>query len=518
MSYRRYDPPTPRLLGYDPYFDLPPDHLARMVELVVEGAKLPLKLPGGPGQPAFNPKLPLKILLLGYATGIRSSRQLEQACNENLSYLFLTRGDTPCYRVLCSFRVEQSDMIEKIFVELFALAAECGMQRLGRIAIDSTKLRADASPESIVGVKQYQAVIDELKLILAEAKKVDEKEDQNGTGQIRTGQVIETDNMRDILRRVRKNIARAHKTGDPEKSGDTPIDEIERKPLGPRMLPQIIQAIETLEEAQQSGEKHACLTDPDARMMGEGRARNICECHSFEVAVDEESGLLVAGQTSQSSTDNSRLIELVEAAKVYEPDGVASVDADSGYYSGDMVSALIAEGIDVCIPDSNTAGDLHRNQEIGTTRSKSVGSVVLTYDTAANLYRCPEGNELTARQHKKSAGQTVTTYRATRLCTGCPLAAACLSKPTAKFRSVMRSDNAEVLEAARERFKDPEHVARYNGRGMHVETVFAFLRSVLGYSRWMVRGKERVACEAKLLKTSYQLRKIHVQWANHASS
>ena len=98
MSYRYYPPAGPLLIGYDPFCDLPADHLARLVEQVVEATVTDPAPPPGPGQPPFDPRLTLKVLVYGYATGTRSSRQLERLCAESLPFLFLTRGDTPASR------------------------------------------------------------------------------------------------------------------------------------------------------------------------------------------------------------------------------------------------------------------------------------------------------------------------------------------------------------------------------------------------------------------------------------
>ena len=75
MSYRTYNPPSPQLMEYDPFYDLPRDHLARLVEIVVKESIGPPKDTRGPGQPAFDPRLCVKVLTYGYATGVRSSRQ-----------------------------------------------------------------------------------------------------------------------------------------------------------------------------------------------------------------------------------------------------------------------------------------------------------------------------------------------------------------------------------------------------------------------------------------------------------
>jgi len=104
-------------------------------------------------------------------------------------------------------------------------------------------------------------------------------------------------------------------------------------------------------------------------------------------------------------------------------------------------------------------------------------------------------------------------YRTKTSCEGCPLMAECLIRAKAKHKHVYVTEHAQALQSARERFRDPEHRKRYRQRGPAVETVFAFLRSALGYVRWLLRGRQGVASEASLFKTAYQVRKLHALWA-----
>jgi hypothetical protein len=215
MSYRYYPPAGPLLVGYDPFCDLPADHLARLVEQVVEETVTGPAPPLGPGQPPFDPRLTLKVLVYGYATGTRSSRQLERLCQESLPYLFLTRGDTPSYKTLCTTRLEESERLEQIWLGLFSVAQALKLERLGHVVVDSTKLRADASPEAVVTATEYAALRQELTRILEEARQVDEREKQEGrSGTTRLGQAVAPEQMRDILRRVRQQLA-AEKRGSP---------------------------------------------------------------------------------------------------------------------------------------------------------------------------------------------------------------------------------------------------------------------------------------------------------------
>jgi Transposase DDE domain/Transposase domain (DUF772) len=536
MSYRYYPPAGPLLIGYDPFCDLPADHLARLVEQVVEATVTGPPPPPGPGQPPFDPRLTLKVLVYGYATGTRSSRQLERLCQESLPYLFFTRGDTPSYKTLCTTRLEETDRLEQIWLGLFSIARAVKLERLGHLVVDSTKLRADASPEAVVKASEYEALRAELTRILEEARQVDEQEAGAGRpGTTRLGQAVEPEQMREILRRVRKQLAAEKRAAPPPvpapaegADADPPAGEgpagggagttrpalpRPRPPLGERMRRRCQAALAALAAAGAEGRAHLGLTDPDARMMGGGREQKVRECHSYEVAVDREAGLLVAAQVSQDASDNARLEAVVAAAQPHEPDGVRAVDADSGFYSGGAIGRLQQAGIDTCVPDSNTAGDLHRGQPVGTVRDAGRGTILFTYDPARDLYRCPEGNELVYSQTSEEGGQPVTQYRARRDCRECPLAAECLRQAKARYRTLKRGAYHEVLEAARQRFNVPEQQERYRHRGEVVETVFGFLRGTLGYGRWQLRGQAKVAKEGRLLALAYQLRKVQGAWA-----
>ena len=572
MGFRPHPPPTPGQVVRDPVRDLPENHLARLVERVVEETVAPPPRPSGPGQPPYDPRLCLKVLVYGYATGTRSSRQLERLCQENLAYLYLTRGEAPSYHTLCTARLELQAWLEAIWIGLFAIAAELGMKRLGHIVVDSTKLRASASPEAVVKREEFAAVRHELQQILAVAKQVDMREDQEGSpGQTQLSQAVPPAQMRDSLRRVRKRLAQqkrqaapapangepatgagaprrrppgtrkagppeaappadtedagassegaTSRAGEPAANGTIASSSGKEEPepplwLRPRMRQRVKAAWAALAAAEGEGRKHLCLTDPDAGMMPEGREQKRRECHSFEVAVDRGDGVLVVGQTSQEGNDNERQEVLVAAARGHEPEGVRAADGDSGYYSGDALGRWLEQGVDCCVPDPDTAADLHRGQPIGTTRARVFASEIpLIYDAAADRFRCPEGNEWARVRREKGKGQQRTVYKAQRRCAGCPLAARCLMQAGSQYRTVNVGAYQKELAAAQERFREREHQERYRHRGEAVETVFGFVRGVLGYTRWLLRGRERVACEGRLLKTAYQLRKVYARWA-----
>jgi hypothetical protein len=528
MPYRPHDPPVPMMFGYDPVRDLAQEHVARLIERLVEGEIRPPAKRSRKGQPQFDPRLCLKVLLLGYVMGVRSSRQMERLCRENLAFLFLTRGDTPSYRTLCSVRKQCEEDVERLWIALFAIADELGMGRLGRVVLDSTKILANASDESVVKADEYANVREALARIIADAEKVDAREEVEGfSGDTLLSEEVSTDQMRDILRRVRKHEALLKKReaidesqdSGPSEGGDKetavvfePVVCVSKEPgagtqdtgsstkrMSDRMYGRVQEAIDAIDAAQNLGLGHVSLTDPDARMMKEGRKKRVRQCFSYEVALDN--GLLVASGVTQSNTDNSRLIALIEAAKKNEPNGITSVDADCGYYSGDGILALVESGIDTCIPDIKTAHALHNGGPLTSDRP-------FIYEADHDRYACSEGNTLTFQQQRHEGGHEYRTYRATRSCKGCPLAKACLKRPDAERRTLKVAVAEQVLRPLLQRFKEPEHRRRYGQRYI-VETVFGYLRSVLGYNRWLLRGTTGTNCEGALFTAAYQIRKVH---------
>lgn len=296
-GYRRHSAPQAMLFGYDPVRDLPADHLARLVEAVVEDAVKPTPKGAKGGQPAYDPRLCLKVLLYGYCTGVRSSRRLEQNCRESLPYLFLTRNDTPSYRTLCYARVHDQEALAQAWEGLFAIAAEVGLKRVGKVVIDSTKIRADVSSESVVSRIEFAAVRAELERCLAEAAAADAAEEEAPVA-TQTGKKVAPDQVRDVLRRVRQQRRQAGSAAEAPAAtttttakpsapaSDAPALPLEDLPpsvapaetaLDPKTFPKPVRhlaaALLAIQTASAAGAGHVSVTDEEARMMKGGVER-----------------------------------------------------------------------------------------------------------------------------------------------------------------------------------------------------------------------------------------------------
>jgi hypothetical protein len=214
----------------------------------------------------------------------------------------------------------------------------------------------------------------------------------------------------------------------------------------------------------------------------------------------------VCAQSSQSPTDANRLVGLVEAASGHEPDGVVQVTADSGYFGGDTLLALEQTGIDTCIPDSYTARDMRRGLPVGSARADKAAMV---YDAEGDFYRCANGRVLSYVQTIKQRATELKVYRAQAGCGDCPLRSECMTSATGKRRTLKVAVHRNEIDKVLKRFEDADTRQRYHDRGKDVETVFGFLRTALNFNRWMLRGKEKIASEAALVRVGYQIRKVH---------
>jgi len=483
MAFKPHPPSAPLLVGYDPHTEIGEEHLARFIDAVVESAPCP-EAPSGPGQPGYHPKMLAKISMYAYTTGVHSSRRIEQNCNGHLAYMYLARDDRPCYRTICDARTDFKAYFEQIWLHLLVLGSANGIKTLGRISIDSTKFKADCSEDLIIDAKEYDAVLARLREHLDLAQQTDAREDEEGQS-VRTsiGVSVRRLQMRAIVRSV----------GEPAAEGE----------ITPRMRARIESGIQTLEQAKEDGRNHVSLSDPDARMMPIGAGRRIAMGHMFEVAAD--GGLLVAGGSCNAGGDTGRLMPLLDEAQKNDPVPVTSVSADSGYFEGGTIAKLLATDLDVVIPDATTAGAMRRPEP------EPKDKIEFTKIEGRNAYICPEGNVLTYKDGWDSGGQRFTQYKTKNICTDCPLADRCLSKPTNKYRYINIQQYGAELKDYLAGFKDPEIRKAYYARGPAIETIFAVLRTTMQFSRWTVRGDKKVASEASLLKVSFQARKIHTQ-------
>jgi len=189
---------------------LPAGHMARFIaELVDEHLDLSRIRAGYTeerGAPPYDPRLMVRILLYGYTTGVRSSRKLEAACVDVVAFRWLAAGTAPDHRSIARFRKRHLSALGHLFVQALALCQAAGMVRLGRVALDGTKLRANASRRKAMSYarmsEKEKILAQEVSELLAEAEAIDRAEDAK-YGKNRRG-----DELPEELRRRESRLAK----------------------------------------------------------------------------------------------------------------------------------------------------------------------------------------------------------------------------------------------------------------------------------------------------------------------
>ena len=166
-SYLPYEPRQQMLLPEALQDWLPEGHLAYYISDTVDSLDLSAfharYAEGGPRNQPFHPAMMVKVLVYGYATGVFSSRKLARKLHEDVAFRVLAAGNFPAHRTLCDFRALHLQELSELFVQVVKLARECGLVKLGTIAVDGTKIKANASRHKAMSYERMQQAEAELK-------------------------------------------------------------------------------------------------------------------------------------------------------------------------------------------------------------------------------------------------------------------------------------------------------------------------------------------------------------------
>jgi transposase len=275
------------------------------------------------GRPGFPPQLLLKVWLYAYALGVTSSRRIEQRIHEDLGFRFLAGGWKPDHWTLNEFRRRHPKALNDVFTQVLEAARRLGMARLGSVAIDSTKVKANASA------------------------------DRSSSGQ----------DLRRERARLRQRIRRWQKQCD--RDGSEPAGG---EAAAPAEWQQRLQQIpRQLEQLRKSGQKRSSRTDPESRYL---RQRGgFCLGYTAELAVSGDH-MIVGQRVHQQQLDHAGLeamTETVERECGAPPDTVL---ADCGYYTMPALVALQRRGIEVLVPDSWAAREINGSIEPVTMNAR----------------------------------------------------------------------------------------------------------------------------------------------------
>ena len=316
MSFRPYEPDQAWLLPPSVKDVLGADHLCFFVHRVVEGLDLSQfeEAYAEQGPPPYAPALMVKVWLYAYALQVTSSRRLEQRVREDLAFRYLAGGATPDHWTLNAFRTRHRRAINDLFLQVVEAARGLGMGRLGHVAIDSTRVEANASRRR---TETEQA-------------------------------------LRQRLATTRRAIRRWQQQCDATDPDEEPGTQVEAG-YGERLQQQLAETREKLAKLRKLGARQLSTTDPDSRFLHTGRGFVLG--YTVDLAVSDDH-LIVAQRTTQAPSDSESLLPLLEQVTQACAARPEQVSADSGFFSVRNLRELEQRGIEGYLPDAHLTGEL----------------------------------------------------------------------------------------------------------------------------------------------------------------
>ena len=412
------------------------------------------------GNSEYDPRAMLKLLLYGYSYGVKSSRKLEREVHNNLSFIWLMKQLRPDHKTIAEFRRKNKPALKKALTLCARLCLKLELIEGNVLFVDGTKLRANAGRGNLHKEKWYRDQLEEIdkkiQTILEECEQIDQNES-------RCGSFVE----------MPKELAQTQKLKESIKNA----------------------LAEFTKRGEQRMERKINRVDPDSVLV-KGLQGTHCG-YNMQSVVDDKNGLIVHTEVVSESNDLNQLAAQVHGAETDLGRKCEVVCADAGYW--DITEIAKVESIDkkVVVPTSAQAS------------GKAIGpfdKAKFTYDVDSDCYLCPEGHRLAFRRFKEKAQQREYRIAKRRDCRSCPHFGTCTESK--QGRTITRHVLEEVGEAVSRRFAEPQIQQVYARRKARVKHPFGFIKKILGFSQFHLRGREGVGAEASIVATCFNLRRM----------
>ena len=339
-TYLPYDPDQQLLLPAALQEWLPDDHLAYFISDVVDQLDLSditARYEGERrGGPPYHPRMMVKVLLYGYCIGVASSRRIAQRLHEDIAFRVLAANNTPDFRTISDFRKDHLGALSGLFLQVLAFCQRAGLVKLGHVALDGAKVRANASKHKAMSyrrMKEKEAQLAaEVAELLRRAQEVDEEEDR------RYGQ---------------------------DKRGDELPEELAFREGRLEKIREAMAALEAEAQAaaEAEGKEHPGVpddkaqrnfTDAESRIMPAPGGRDFQQAYNCPAVVDHAHQVIVAARATNQSSDKQQAAAMMQETIDNVGAVPREVSADAGYYSAKAVDELYALGVDPFVAPEQT--------------------------------------------------------------------------------------------------------------------------------------------------------------------
>ena len=460
-TFREYDIDQLLLLPSCMREWLPEGHLAFFISDVVDGLDLSAVLQDyeggdGRGQPPVHPRMLVKLLIYAYCKGKPSSRKIEQATYDEVPYRVLSAGQHPDHDTIAAFRKRHLQALAGLFIQVLQLCREAGLVKLGHVALDGTKIKANASKHKAMSYdrmsekeKQLEQEVAEL---LKQAEATDAAEDAlHGKG--KRGDELPPELARRDSRLKKIKEAKAALEMKAKEKAAREAEEVKRKlaerekkekETG-RKTPGVPPKMPDVEHAVPDPKAQRNFTDPESGIMLDGASKGFEQCYNAQAAVDSTAQIIVAAEVTQDANDKLQLVPMLVKVKENMERLPDAASADSGFFSEAAVQDESLSKVELLVPPDR-------------------------------------------QTHGKASGPAATTATEPPKKATCPKSA--------------------VAEKMREKLKSVAGQALYKMRKAIVEPVFGQIKERRGFRRFSFRGLEKVSAEWKLIALTHNLLKL----------
>jgi len=330
-TYKTYLPDQDLLLPPSLRDWLPENHLAYCVSDVVDQVDLSaieaVYEEEDRGQPPYHPGMMTKILLYGYCVGVFSSRRIQKRLVEDVAFRVLAAGNQPDFRTIADFRKLHLQALEELFQQVLRLVLEVGAMKLGRVALDGSKVKANASKHKAMSYGRMEEteklLRKEVQRLMKQAEAADEEEDK------RYGRDRRGDELPEELQRRETRIARIQEA---------------KKALEERAREKAKSEGKDSKEAKPEPNAQYNFTDPESRIMK--GSDGFVQGYNTQVAVEPLFQLVVGQTVTQATNDKQQMVPLIEAVQGQSGQRPEEVLTDSGYCSEENLKYLAKRRIE----------------------------------------------------------------------------------------------------------------------------------------------------------------------------
>jgi len=443
------------------------DHPARFVREVVE--TLDLKEAGfdregdqrggqQQGRPHYSDKLLLKAWLYGYMNGIRSQRELEKACRENVGLIWLLGRYEPDHNTLWRFWRRNREALKGMFRQVVGIGLEAGLIELVLHAVDGTKIQSQSSS--------------------------------------RRSKVLYRKNIGEALRRVDRQIQEMDQemecqAGEGGQGYRLPAGLVEAGALR-----QKLQAAKA--RLDKAGVNQLNPVEPEARMMPcEGKKRL---AYNAQTVVDAGSGMIVAEEVVSEAVDSRQLLPMVEQAEHNLGQTAADTVADKGYRTDEAIGQAAERQYSVLVQLYETEGE----------RAQAYHGSRFRYDGEQDCCYCPRGEKLVFKGLRRSRHGWMQRRYQCEVSKNCPEAGLC--NPGSRGRQIFIGPYREAVDRQRRLQSQEQNRSKLQRRKTIVEPVFGHIKQNMGFRRWTFGSLAGVQAQWAMLCTAYNLKKLLRLW------